>query len=259
MHIKQMLMQNFGYIENNIRVLAEESADLIPTRGNIESSIDWLVHDAREEDTLVFHYSGHGSYIQDNNGDESDGRDELIVPLDYERAGMIFDDWLYKNMVMRVPKGATLWGFSDCCHSGTLFDLKFNFQSACTYKKRRLVPGSQYNHIEWTDKFTQSIENKNSNEVPLGHIVMFSGCQDRETSADANVNGIFQGAFTYCLIETIKNNMERLTNGDFQMKSLSLRNMLKEINCRLDINQFRTQNCQLSVSDSTYFELNFEL
>lgn len=36
--------------------------------------------------------SGHGGQVKDRNGDEKDGYDEVIFPLDYQRAGYIVDD-----------------------------------------------------------------------------------------------------------------------------------------------------------------------
>lgn len=42
--------------------------------------------------THSFHYSGHGGTTKDLDGDEEDGTDETIYPIDHERAGMIVDD-----------------------------------------------------------------------------------------------------------------------------------------------------------------------
>jgi hypothetical protein len=42
-------------------------------------------------DLLFFSYSGHGSQVVDKNGDETDSRDEVILPLDFN---VITDDEL---------------------------------------------------------------------------------------------------------------------------------------------------------------------
>eukprot|EP00961_Rhodomonas_salina_P243011 3283520-Rhodomonas_salina.1 len=47
----------------------------------------WLVSDARAGDNLFMHYSGHGGSMPDDNGDEEDGMDETMVPVDYQRCG----------------------------------------------------------------------------------------------------------------------------------------------------------------------------
>ena len=46
----------------------------------------------RPGDYLFFHYSGHGGQQADKDGDEADGKDETLVPLDYQTAGQITDD-----------------------------------------------------------------------------------------------------------------------------------------------------------------------
>ena len=51
--------------------------------------LELIISDAK---TLFFHYSGHGSYIKDENGDEVDGKDECLCPIDYAYSGMIIDD-----------------------------------------------------------------------------------------------------------------------------------------------------------------------
>lgn len=45
--------------------------------------------------TLITQYlldSGHGGQIKDKDGDEMDGYDEVIFPVDYQTAGCIVDD-----------------------------------------------------------------------------------------------------------------------------------------------------------------------
>jgi len=245
-HINGILRSNCGYNPANIRVLTEESS-ISPTRANIESNINWLMTDARPGDTLFFYYSGHGSSMRDSSSDETDGKDEVLIPLDYETKGVITDDWLYNNMVNRVPEGARLWAFTDCCHSGTMIDLKFNFRSLCELRTGKLQRGMVYNSRDWSDRFTMSLERSRDTR---GKVCLFSGCQDQETAADAFLANRHQGAFSYCLIEMIKNNLVRQSDGTFRFDGtrIKLRNALKEINCRLDINGFTGQNSQLSLS-----------
>ena len=42
----------------------------MPTQTQVRDGIQWLLHDARPGDTLVFHFSGHGTQVPDENGDE---------------------------------------------------------------------------------------------------------------------------------------------------------------------------------------------
>ena len=66
----------------------------------------WLVSGAQPNDSLFFLYSGHGSKKRDKDGDEVDGYDETICPLDYKSAGHIDDDEMNRILVQQLPKGA---------------------------------------------------------------------------------------------------------------------------------------------------------
>ena len=66
----------------------------------------WLVDGAQPNDSLFFHFSGHGSQKMDYDSDEVDGSDETIVPLDYKSAGDIVDDEMNAILVEQLPRGA---------------------------------------------------------------------------------------------------------------------------------------------------------
>jgi hypothetical protein len=256
-NIQSILINNCDYLNENIRMLTEEH-EFKPTRENIENNIKWLISNCMAGDTLIFYYSGHGYYANDENGDEIDKKDEVLIPLDYDTKGVITDDWLYQNMVVKVPKNVKLWGFADCCHSGTMLDLRCNFKSLCKYKKGKVEKGMSYNHIDWTNSFVFNMEKSKNIE---GTVCMFSGSLDPQVAADAFLSETFQGAFTYCLIECIKTNLERMSDGRFRFKNgaIKLRNLLKEINARLDIHDFKGQDSQLSIARTNDLEMTFDL
>lgn len=52
-----------------------------------------------------FHYSGHGGQVKDEDGDDEDGFDETIMPIDFTTKGQIIDDELHAWMVAPLPKG----------------------------------------------------------------------------------------------------------------------------------------------------------
>ena len=252
-NVRTFLTNNCKFSPSNIKLLSDEESEK-PTRVNMENGIKWLASDNLAGDVLVLHYSGHGSNIIDRNRDETDGCDETIIPLDFETAGEITDDWLFENIISKIPKDVTLWCFLDSCHSGTAVDLRHNYQSKCKYKKGNIPENLVYKKEEWTDGFNYSLER--SKDV-AGNVYLFSGCQDRETSADATINNSGQGAFTYCLLETLKGNLQENTLR-YKNGTMKLRSVLKEINCRLDSGGFE-QNTQLSLSRKENFENTLNL
>lgn len=121
---------NFKLDDAHSLTLTDDQKDpsKVPTRDNILKGLEWLVAGAKEGDSLFFHYSGHGAQVKDTDpSDEIDGMDEAIVPLDYDKAGMILDDVIYDRFVKGLPAGVRLTAIMDCCHSGSIFDLPFTY------------------------------------------------------------------------------------------------------------------------------------
>lgn len=134
-------------------------------------------------DRAWIHFSGHGCSVRDISGDERDGLDECIVPADFQRVGVVPDDYIRNILRNFNPKTRVVCVF-DCCHSGTIGDLKYRYLNA----NRRYVEHGQ---------------------TPCrAPILLISGCRDNQTSADAfNVNNAhqFSGAMTSCLLQCLEN------------------------------------------------------
>ncbi len=68
-------------------------------------------------------------YGRDRDGDEADGYDETLIPLDYMNAGQIKDDDLLRTLVIPMKRGVFVTSVMDCCHSGTVLDLPYVFKA----------------------------------------------------------------------------------------------------------------------------------
>jgi len=110
---------------DDIKVLMDDGSHESPTGQNIIEAFEWLVAGVEAGDSLFMHYSGHGGSTQDKDGDEKDGKDETLVPLDYASKGQITDDMIFEHLVLKVPEDCQLTVLMDCCHSGTIFDLPY--------------------------------------------------------------------------------------------------------------------------------------
>lgn len=105
-----------GFPPDGIRTLLDHEA----TRDNILAEIrSWLIP---TPGPAFLYFSGHGFQQRDRNGDETDGLDETLVPIDVEVEGgavkgMITDDELAPLWAMRTGKMDVV---IDACHSGTL-------------------------------------------------------------------------------------------------------------------------------------------
>jgi Caspase domain/Domain of unknown function (DUF4384) len=113
--MREILIRRYGFSESNIQTLLDEQA----TRSGIVAAIENLVAIAGPQDIVFVHYSGHGSQVDDLNGDEPDGLDETICPYDARTAGVadITDDEL-GQLLGRLSVASSVVVL-DSCHSGT--------------------------------------------------------------------------------------------------------------------------------------------
>ncbi|XP_047959340.1 metacaspase-1-like [Salvia hispanica] len=191
--MKYMLINRFNFTESSILMLTEEETDpyRIPTKHNIRMAMFWLVKGCKSGDSLVFHYSGHGAQQRNYTGDEIDGFDETLCPLDFETQGMIVDNEINSSIVRPLPAGVKLHAIIDACHSGTVLDLPY----LC-----RMDRSGRYS---WEDHRPPSGAWKGTSG---GEAISFSGCDDNQTSADtAALSKVTStGAMTYAFIQAIE-------------------------------------------------------
>ncbi|CAH9135158.1 unnamed protein product [Cuscuta epithymum] len=114
------LVDRYGFSEEDITILIDtDDSYPQPTGRNIRSALTDLVRSARRGDYLFVHYSGHGTRLPAETGEEDDtGYDECIVPSDFN---LITDDD-FRELVDRLPEGCRITIVSDSCHSGGLID-----------------------------------------------------------------------------------------------------------------------------------------
>ena len=109
-----------------------------------------------------------------------------------------------------------------------------NLQYNLVYNRaKKKVESDVYNEDDWVNKYTLFLT-KQKMETE-GDVFMFSGCLDEQTSADLGD----RGAFTNALLETL---------GNYKDKHRKIIDILKEIDCRLNIDTF-TQIPQLSIGN----------
>ncbi|KAH7866269.1 hypothetical protein Vadar_017934 [Vaccinium darrowii] len=192
--MRYFLVERLGFPSESILVLTEEETDprRIPTKRNIRMAFQWLIQGCQSGDSLVFHYSGHGSQLRDTNSDEIDGYDETLCPLDFETEGMILDDEINATIVRPLPHGAKLHAIIDACHSGTVLDLPF----VCRVNRA--------GHYTWEDHSYQSTTYKGTSG---GLAISLSACDDHQATLDtmALSGNTVTGAMTYSFIQAVQN------------------------------------------------------
>ena len=227
-------IQEEGYSEENIRVMTEASnvPNLVPTAINIVNGFDWLCDGVNSETELFLHYSGHGGSIRDYTNDEMDKKDETICPVDYSRSGQITDDLIRTRLIDRLPSGCKLTCIFDCCHSGTILDLKYNWVG------HPKIPGAYRLIVD------------RPSETPAS-VLALSGCRDEQYSADTFEAGQSQGAMTFAFLGAVKSNRRR-------RKKLDSRRLIKGMHKFLKAKGY-TQTPQMSCGKRTELDDEFSI
>ncbi|EGO19641.1 hypothetical protein SERLADRAFT_402216 [Serpula lacrymans var. lacrymans S7.9] len=206
-NVKIFLTRYWGYRDGDIVMLIDDTENprQMPTRQNILDGMAWLVKGAKPHDSLFFHYSGHGGQTPDKDGDEVDGYDQVIYPVDHKRAGFILDDEMHRIMVKSLPPHCRLTAVFDSCHSGTALDLPYIYHSNGRLK------GSHVTSQARAYKSTQA------------DVVSWCGCRDDQTSADTFQGGVAVGAMSYAFATSLSRN----PNQSYQELLRSIREILK--------------------------------
>lgn len=213
-NMRSILKTYLGFTNRDIRVLVDERA----SKDNIIHRLKHMVANAVPGDLLVFHFSGHGSQVRDRDGDElKDHMDEIICPWDMNwDNGFITDDTL--NDIFRSLKpGVMLEVILDCCHSGTgLRDVGLGRPAEmgpehATLNRFLPPPMDIACRLEGEEDEVSEIRGfKTENRSTLRH-VLWAGCKDNQTSADAYINGSYNGAFTYYFCKHIRETQAKIT------------------------------------------------
>ncbi|KAG0697265.1 caspase domain-containing protein [Suillus ampliporus] len=207
------LINQWGYRPCDIIQLTDDGRNPLPTRHNILDRMHRLASDARAGDSMFLHFSGHGSQIRDLDGDEVDGYDEVICPVDFEESGVITDDEIHEIMVKPLAAGSRLTALFDSCHSGTVLDLPYIYDS----RERKFVHG-----------VAPGARNRKQSQA---QVVCFSGCGDSEESESVTLPGqSIGGLMTFAFIHVFDRKQTLTFQSGFEQICAFVRAALPDAN-----------------------------
>jgi len=210
-----VLTEVYGFAKTDIVTLTDEAA----TRKAMQAAILTLVNGGRPGDVLYLHYSGHGANVPDANGDEADGRDEILCPTDLDWKAPLADDWL-RTTFNRLREGVSLTVVMDCCHSGTntralqppdapsIPRYLPNPWDLVAVESGRRLKGAVRLGMRTASKAARRRSDVVNVDIPE---VLVTGCRDNQTSADAYIGSTYNGALTYHLAAAIREKKGKLT------------------------------------------------
>jgi hypothetical protein len=169
------------------------------TKAKMASAMTELVKSAGYGDLAVITYSGHGTWVPDQDGDEADQRDEALCPHDINRGNFLVDDELY-DIFQQRQRGARVVFISDSCHSGTVSRMAPAIGDNPV--RVRFLPPETFlapKALEVARHIPRAFAGRSRANAAM----LFSGCQDWEFSYDASFDGRPNGAFTYAALQAL--------------------------------------------------------
>lgn len=194
------------------------------TYDNITRQLSTFIKTAKKGDIVYLHFSTHGQPVEDLNGDEEDGWDEAIVPIDaykmykkgnYEGKKHLLDDQL--NVYVKLlrekigPKGF-LYVVIDACHAGT--SSRANDETV-----RGTKVGFTYNNKVFKPSIQKKSHYKIEANPKLSKVLFIEACRPDQVNTEVKVGDKRYGPLSYNIAQAITTNTLS-ANADEFLKSL---------------------------------------
>lgn len=207
------------------------------------------LHQAKAGDAVLVYYAGHGSQEQTPAefwAIEPDHLHETLVCYDSRTpTGKDLADKELAKLIAEVAENKPQMTIVlDCCHSGSGtrdLDPDIAVRQAPADSRVRsldqfLFSASEIAHLSSATNWS----------MPRGNHVLLSACRDRELAKEVRINGQSRGAFSYYLLDTLKQ-----ANG-----SLTVRELFKRTHALVS-NKVTAQSPQLEATVSAELDQPF--
>ncbi|WP_374266621.1 caspase domain-containing protein [Zoogloea sp.] len=177
--------------------------DAQATKAAMVAAMRNLIAGAAKGDTVVITYSGHGTWVPDQNGDEPDGRDEALCPWDIGSGQVLLDDELGVILQNHVA-GVRVLLISDSCHSGTVSRGDDSDLTPGLPRARFLPPEVWMKPEDLPPPTPRGLTLPSVSGLSRsGGDLLMAGAKDDQYSWDTSFKGRPNGAFTYYALKTL--------------------------------------------------------
>jgi hypothetical protein len=197
----KFIQSEWGYKQSQVKILTDEKAT---AKGILRAFDNWLIRGSKRGDNVLFFYSGHGTYvIDDNDHDETDGVDEALCPVDTRRTrrgkvNLILDDEI--NQRLKKLRGRKVLVIVDACHSGTITKSAFQRRYPSRFVKEAVFSGKQYR-----PPVTKSWKKEVLVENQADNIISYTAVAPEQVALVDQYQRPTLGVFTRRFIEAFKN------------------------------------------------------
>ncbi len=178
------------------------------TFDNITTKITLFIENTKKGDLVYLHFSTHGQPVEDVNGDEEDGWDESIVPIDaykiykkgvYEGKKHLTDDILnkfIKKLREKIGPNGFLYVVIDACHAGT--SSRTNDESV-----RGTHVGFTFNNKVFKPSTNKKSHYQVEASVKMSNVLFIEACRSDQVNKEINVEGKRFGPLSYNIAQAL--------------------------------------------------------
>ena len=211
------ILKKQGFV---ITALLNEQA----TFDNITRQLSLFVDKTKKGDIVYLHFSTHGQPIEDLNGDEDDGWDEAIVPIDafkmykkgtYEGKKHLIDDQInqyVKKLREKIGNTGFLYVVIDACHAGTSSrghdDVVRGTSVGFTYNNKVFKPTMQKKSHYKIDASSKQ-----------ANVLFLEACRPDQVNREIKIEGKRYGPLSYNIAQTLSSH-KLTTDADAFLKQV---------------------------------------
>ena len=179
------------------------------TYQNITSLLSTFTNQTKKGDIVYLHFSTHGQPVEDINGDEEDGWDEAIIPIDaykiykkrvYEGKKHLLDDQLntyIKKLRTKIGPSGILYVVIDACHAGT--SSRANDETV-----RGTKVGFTYNNKVFKPSSQKKSHYKVDASAKMSHVMYLEACRPDQVNMEIKVKDRRYGPLSYNISQALQ-------------------------------------------------------
>lgn len=178
------------------------------TYDNIVNKLSLFTNKTRKGDIVYLHFSAHGQPVEDVNGDEEDGWDEAIIPIDaykiykkgtYEGDKHLIDDQLnkyIKKLREKIGPSGFVYVVIDACHAGT--SSRANDETI-----RGTHVGFTYNNKVFKPSTNKKSHYRIETNPTLSNVLFMEACRSDQVNTEILVAGKRYGPLSYNIAQAL--------------------------------------------------------
>lgn len=178
------------------------------TYQNITTQLSTFINKTKNGDIVYLHFSTHGQPVEDLDGDEEDGWDEAIVPIDayklykkgtYEGKNHLLDDQInkfVKKLREKIGPSGFLYVVIDACHAGT--SSRANDETV-----RGTKVGFTYNNKVFKPSTSKQSNYKVEASAKLANVLFIEACRPNQVNMEIKVGDKRYGPLSYNIAQAL--------------------------------------------------------